>query len=46
METGSHWWIKNGVLTLKEVLAIIWKDLVLEYHERKAKHPIAVPRIP
>ena len=44
VETGLHRLMKNRVLTLKEVQAIIRKDWVRAYHEIKAKQPITVPR--
>ncbi len=46
LETGLHRMMKNGVLSLKEVQAIIRKDWVRAYHEMKAKQPITVPRTP
>ena len=44
VETGLHRMMENGVLSLKEVQAIIRKDWVRAYHEIKAKQPITVPR--
>ncbi|MEO6785248.1 MAG: hypothetical protein ABI318_03855, partial [Chthoniobacteraceae bacterium] len=46
VETGLHRMRRNGVLTLKEVQAVIRKDWVRAYHEIQAKQPITVPRNP